>query len=622
MCGINGLVDLKNQLNEKEIRNIICNFNKSVDHRGPDSDGIYVSKNFGIGHTRLSIIDLSVNGKQPMVCNETDNVISYNGEIYNFIDLKNKYLKDHNFFSGTDTEVLLKLYSKLGIEKTILEINGMYAFSLIDKKKNKLYLSRDKAGEKPLYYYFMDDFILWSSDIRTFKYSPIKNKLKISENSLRNYFDVGYVPSPVSIFENVFKLLPGETLEIDLNNNKKFSFFFEKDNCINEDKLFCPNEFESLLEDAVKIRTISDVPYGVFLSSGIDSSLIASILTKVRNTQINSFSIGLENSSLDESMASKKIAKSLKLNHNELIIKENNIINIIPKVISAYDEPFADSSQIPTYILSQFCKNKITVALSGDGGDEIFGGYNRYIYYQKYKSLFKYLFVINKNNILNNSFCNSIFSLLSNFSRIRESSYKFRSLSNIKNIKDFYIKMITQSNDIDNIYKKNESYQIHYLKGEECKDSLKFMQLKDIKNYLPDDILTKVDRASMAHGLEVRCPFLDKRILEFYKINTKHKISNKNNKIVLKNILSKYLDINLISKKKMGFAVPLHKWLGNELYDYCNDIFNSNILQNDEILNQKSVLSMLQKNRAGNTNYTFLIWSILIYLNWKKSWQQ
>jgi asparagine synthase (glutamine-hydrolysing) len=179
MCGINGLVDLKNQLNEKEIRNIICNFNKSVDHRGPDSDGIYVSKNFGIGHTRLSIIDLSVNGKQPMVCNETDNVISYNGEIYNFIDLKNKYLKDHNFFSGTDTEVLLKLYSKLGIEKTILEINGMYAFSLIDKKKNKLYLSRDKAGEKPLYYYFMDDFILWSSDIRTFKYSPIKNKLKI-----------------------------------------------------------------------------------------------------------------------------------------------------------------------------------------------------------------------------------------------------------------------------------------------------------------------------------------------------------------------------------------------------------------------------------------------------------
>ena len=164
--------------------------------------------------------------------------------------------------------------------------------------------------------------------------------------------------------------------------------------------------------------------------------------------------------------------------------------------------------------------------------------------------------------------------------------------------------------------------QIHYLKGEECKDSLKFMQLKDIKNYLPDDILTKVDRASMAHGLEVRCPFLDKRILEFYKINTKYKISNKNNKIVLKNILSKYLDINLISKKKMGFAVPLHKWLGNELYDYCNDIFNSNILQNDEILNQKSVLSMLQKNRAGNTNYTFLIWSILIYLNWKKTWQQ
>lgn len=622
MCGINGLVDLKNQFNEKQIEDIIFNFNKSISHRGPDGDGFYVSKNVGVGHTRLSIIDLSKNGNQPMICEESGNIISYNGEIYNFLNLKNKYLKDQVFFSNTDTEVLLRLYSKLGIEKTIHEINGMYAFSLIDKKKNKIYLSRDKAGEKPLYYYFMNDFIIWSSELRTFKYSPIKHKLKISENSLRNYFDVGYIPSPVSIFENIFKLLPGETLEIDLTNNKKNSFFFEKDNFIDEDKFFIPNIFESLIEDAVKIRTISDVPYGVFLSSGVDSSLVASILTKVKNSQINSFSIGLENSLLDESVASKKIAKSLGLNHNELIINEKNILNIIPQVISAYDEPFADSSQIPTYILSKFCKNKITVALSGDGGDEIFGGYNRYIYYEKYRSLFKYLFKFNKINILNNVFFNSFFNLLSKFSLFKENSYKFRSLNNIKNIKDFYVKMITQNDEVDSIYKKREFYEIHYLKGGDCIDSLKFMQLKDIKNYLPDDILTKVDRASMAHGLEVRSPFLDKRILEFYKINNKYKISNKNNKIVLKNILVKYLDINLISKKKMGFAVPIGKWLRNELYDYCNDIFNSNTLQNDEILNQNSVISMLKKNREGKSNFNFLIWSILIYLNWKKSWQE
>ena len=257
--------------------------------------------------------------------------------------------------------------------------------------------------KKPLYYYFDDEYLIWSSELRSFNYSPIKNNLSLNEEAIRNYFDVGYIPAPLSIFKNVNKLLPGETIEIDLNTNKKKKFFFEIKNENYNCNLENINNFEKTLEDAVKIRTISDVPYGVFLSSGVDSTLVASILSKVKNTKISSFSIGLDNNYLDESKLSKKIAQTLGLDHNELIINETDLINTIPKMIDTYSEPFADSSQIPTYILSEFSRKKITVALSGDGGDEIFGGYNRYLYYKNYQYILKFIFTLNKINFLNNS---------------------------------------------------------------------------------------------------------------------------------------------------------------------------------------------------------------------------
>ena len=622
MCGINGIVDFKNNLNKIDIRNIINNFNKSISHRGPDGNGCEVIDNIGLGHTRLSIIDLSKNGKQPMYDKNNNVLISYNGEVYNFLDLKNQYLTNDIFFSNSDTEVILKLYSSLGIEKLIKEINGMYAFCILDRNKKKIFLSRDKIGKKPLYYYFDDEYVIWSSELKSFKYSPIKNRLSINDEAIRNYFDVGYIPAPLSIFKNVYKLLPGETIEIDLNKKTKKNFFFEIKNESYNCNLENINNLEKTLEDAVKIRTISDVPYGVFLSSGIDSSLVASILAKIKNTKISSFSIGLKNNYLDESRLSKKIAQNLGLDHNELIINETDLINTIPRMIDTYSEPFADSSQIPTYILSEFSRKKITVALSGDGGDEIFGGYNRYLYFQKYNYLLRLIFILNKINILNSPILKTVTEKIKKKFPLKESVYKFDSLSQMKNIQDYYKKMVIQSNAVNKIYKNNVDYNIFYLKGPIDNNYLKMMQIKDINNYLPDDILTKVDRASMAHGLEVRCPLLDKRLHKFVGIDNNLKISNNNGKFLLRKILSKYLDINLISKKKMGFAIPLHRWLSCELYELGSDLFNSSLLKYDNILDQSEILNLWELNKKGNTHFSFLLWSIIIYLQWKDSWQK
>ena len=622
MCGINGIVDLTNKLDQNQIKEIIKNFNSSLIHRGPDDNGLKIINNVGIGHTRLSIIDLSKNGKQPMPDLKNNTLISYNGEIYNFLSLKEKFLNNETFLSNTDTEVLLKLYSVLGIEKLVQEINGMYAFSIFDIKKNKIYLSRDKIGKKPLYYYYENDYIIWSSELKSFRFSPIKNKLNVSSVSIKNYFDVGYVPSPLSIFQNIYKLLPGETIEIDLTKNIKKHHFFEskKENFNSND--FSLESFENILEDSIRIRTIADVPYGVFLSSGIDSSLVASILAKIKNSKLSSFSIGLNDYELDESKTSKKIAKTLGLDHNELIINEKSLIDTIPNMVDTYSEPFADSSQIPTYILSQFSKKKITVALSGDGGDEIFGGYNRYIYYKKYKYLLNTIFFLNKINLFNNNLFDKFIKNFEKNSYFRESAYKINSINKIKNPQDYYKKMIMQSDQIKKIFKNSGEYDVHYLKGQNNKNPLIMMQTKDINNYLPDDILTKVDRASMAHSLEVRCPLLDKRLHKFVGLSDKFKISNNSGKFILKEILSKYLDINLISRKKMGFAIPLNKWLSGELYNLFNDLLNSDLLKNDEFLNQEYILKIWDLNKKGNKQFSFLLWSILIYLQWKEVWQK
>jgi asparagine synthase (glutamine-hydrolysing) len=617
MCGISGIVDFNKKLGKEKIFNILKNFNIILHHRGPDDSGIWTEDNIGIAHTRLSILDLSKNGHQPMVSKNKNIILSYNGEIYNFEDLKLE-LTDKNLKSKSDSEVLLEYYSEHGIDKLIEKANGMYAFSIYDKRKNQLILARDKVGKKPLYYFFDNEFCIWGSEINIFKNSPVHNKLKINSNAIDNFFKVGYVPNPISIFEQIQKLKPGEIIIIDVKSQKKISkknFFIKKENQL------VNNSVEETIRDSIRIRTISDVPYGVFLSSGIDSALVASILKDLKKN-VDSFSIGIKNNqTIDESAGSKKIAKLLGLNHNELRIDEDSLINYFPKLAEVYGEPFADTSQIPTLILSEFSKKKISVALSGDGGDELFCGYNRYLYTLRYKKILQNIFKINKNI----NFIKYIrkFLNLCNIETECKLFSKLNTLENTTSFDDLYTKLVRLDNKEMDIFNfKNNDYKNFYLKSDDAftGDELFEMQNKDIQNYLPDDILTKVDRASMKNSLEVRCPLLDHRLSSVIFFNKDLKIKNNQTKIILRNILKKYLDINFISKEKKGFAIPINKWLRSGLSNIVDDYFNSTLLKHDEFLSQKKINILWEKYKKGSSQSTNTIWSTLIYLQWKKHW--
>ena len=616
MCGISGIVDLNFKLSNDKIKNILSEFNSILEHRGPDNSGYWIFNNIGMAHTRLSIIDLSNNGNQPMTSDNGSSIISYNGEIYNFKQLL-KNLNNINLKSSTDTEVILEFYNQYGIDSLIEHANGMYAFSIFDKNKNQLILARDKIGKKPLYYFCDDDYFVWGSEINIFKNSLLRNKLKISKEALQNYFDVGYIPSPLSIFSKIKKLIPGEVVKFDLKT-KKISI--KKNSFIKTSFNLLDINIEDTIIDAVNIRTISDVPYGVFLSSGVDSTLVAAVLKSLKPS-VQSFSIGLKNNKLDESQESRKIAKTLKLNHNEEIVDENKLINIFPNIPNIYGEPFADSSQIPTILLSNFSKKKITVALSGDGGDEIFCGYNRYLYTNKYKKTLNILFFLNK---IFNKIPYQLFSRFAKFFyRNHKVLQKINSMKSINNFYDLYIRLVKQYHQDLSFFKNDTTFDCYYLKNdlEKITDPLTMMQSLDIQNYLPDDILTKVDRASMASSLEVRCPLLDHRLSNTLFQNTSKKIENNQSKIILRKILKKYIDLNLLSKEKKGFAIPINYWLQNGLKKISNDLIFSDILKNDEFIDHKKIKFMWSEHIQNKQDHSKIIWSLLIYLQWKINWK-
>lgn len=616
MCGISGIIDFNFKLSKEKLQNIILEFNNTLKHRGPDNAGSWMYNNIGIGHTRLSIIDLSNKGNQPMISNNGKSIISYNGEIYNFKELS-QMLKNIKLKSNTDTEVILEFYTQFGIDSLINKANGMYAFSIYDKKKNCLLLTRDKVGKKPLYYFYDEDYFIWGSELNIFKIDLLKNKLKISNEALQNYFEVGYVPSPLSIFTQVKKLLPGEIVSLDVNSKRIFT---KKNSFIKNNSNLVNNSYEDTIIDSVNIRTMSDVPYGVFLSSGVDSTLVAAILKSLKPS-VQSFSIGLKNNKLDESKDSRKIAKALNLNHHEEIIDETNLMGLFDQISKTYGEPFADSSQIPTMLLSSFSKKKITVALSGDGGDEIFCGYNRYLYTYRFQKIINLLFIFNKT--LGRLPYNITKKIAKFFFRNFKILDKINSLDDIKNFYDLYKRLVKQySNDLV-IFKESKDYHSLYTKNDhkDLKDPLVLMQSLDIQNYLPDDILTKVDRASMRSSLEVRCPLLDKRLSTAIFLSEEQKINNKKGKIILRDILKKYIDPELISLEKKGFAIPINDWLLNGLKKIANDLILSDTLKDDEYIDYKKIKIIWDDHLKKKKDYSQLIWSLLIYLQWKVNWK-
>lgn len=638
MCGILGYIFNNNyKLSEEEFKENL----KILKKRGPNfSDQVTLNDNnykLYLGHTRLSIIELSNIANQPF--KDSENILVFNGEIYNHKSLRSIFNNKFLYKSNSDTETLFYLLKYNNISDVLCKIEGMFSFLFYDIKKKKISISRDRAGEKPLYIYNTKNCLAFTSDLSTFK----KNKysqLTINTNSIKNFLDLNYIPHPETIYNECFKLPPASYIEFDLNKYKfnsetNFNNFImqegvsykkwwklkvNKEILLNNSYDMIKNNTEKLISDSVKKQLISDVPLGAFLSSGIDSSLIVALMQKFQNNT-KTFTIGYKNSNLNEADDAKKISNVLGTDHTEYNFDSKDLINLVEIMPLVYSEPFADSSQIPTFMVSKLASNSVKVALSGDGGDELFGGYNRYLIAKKYWKYFS-IFPINirKKLLRIISFIpHNIFSSIFEKYTGKNNFYKIiDKLNRIETQEDYYYSMTHEWQDINKLLNFDINNKKVIFDETNNLSFQKKMMLYDFNTYLTDDILCKVDRASMYNSLETRAPYLDYKVSEYcFSIKDEFNFKMDNGKFLLKDILSKYLPESLIQKKKKGFAIPIADWLKNELYDWSNDYLNEDICKKHNFFNYNEVKKLIRNNTNQDTNSNHnKIWSIIQFNKW------
>ena len=649
MCGITGYIsDIKKDSDYFDIK--FQNILKILERRGPDSSGIWSDNkdlNVYLGHTRLSILDTSSFGSQPMSSKNKRYVIVYNGECYNHNYLRNKcdqYLIDNKrepiLWSGnSDTETILEFFCIFGIETTLSEIDGMFSFSIWDIKSNDLICARDKFGEKPFFYFYNTETFIFSSDISVFS---LFEDLKVNYKSLQYYLSHGYFGNNQTIYNEVSSLQPGSYLKISQKEKKldikKYFDVFKKIN-IKKNKRQDKNldDLDNILNNAVKSQMISDVPIGSFLSGGIDSSLITAIMQNHSEKKINTYSIGFENSDYDESSYAKIVADQIGTKHHNIIFTAKDALKLIPDLPKAYSMPFADPSQLPTLFLSKFAAKDIKVALSGDGGDELFGGYNRYEYGKRFWPYIKILPKFIKRVIPEQSFkdANGLTSLSmqaiiklwnknKNIPQVENKLWKFMRMAKSNSLEELYLSLSSQWDSRviikNNSIIKNMENPINNLSNISIEEKL---MLSDIVSYLPNDILVKVDRASMYNSLEVRAPYLNSKVYEFSNdLDINQKINGTNKKFILKNLLNKYVTNFPINRHKQGFSMPLAEWLRNELREWAESLLTKknvekiNYLKWDEI---SKIWKNFLNNQVQSENQ---IWIILMLLAWNEEYKK
>ena len=622
MCGISGFIDLKGNIAKEQLEKIIISMNDKVVHRGPDSSGTWVDtdNSLALGHRRLSIIDLSDTGHQPMVSPSGRYIITYNGEIYNFQIIKTQLLSKKYKFKGTsDTEVLLGAIDCWGLKKALGKIDGMFAFALWDKKEKTLFLARDRIGKKPLYYGIYDNIFFFSSELKSIRAHP-QFTPTIDREAVSAYLRHNYIPSPFSIYKGIKKLEQASYLSFSPanNGNIKIENYWDikkiaEEGCANPFTLDHRQILEGLdkkINKSVSERMMSDVPIGSFLSGGIDSSLVTAVMQKNSNKPIKTFCVGFGEGEFNEAKSAKAIAKYLGTDHTELYLSPQEALNVIPEMAHIYDEPFADPSQIPTLLISRLAKKHVTVALSGDGGDELFAGYSRY-------------------NLANNiaKICLALpLSLRKAVIKVSHSLpvhgrfYKLLELFDAKDQDDLYFKLMSfwkePSNVVINGYESESVFNKMSGKVDLSNFYNKMMYI-DMVSYLPDDILTKVDRASMANSLECRCPLLDYQLIEYaWRIPLSLKMDGGKGKYILRSLLEEYIPKELFDRPKQGFGIPHHQWLRNELKEWAGDLLNENRLKQDGIFRADLVQKRWEEHLSGKFDWGYHIWSILMFQSW------
>lgn len=646
MCGFVGFLGGEISTNTPLAKKTIQNMTDLIVARGPDSGGSWIdSKNtIALGHRRLSILDLSSMGRQPMSSASARYTIAFNGEIYNHLELRSRVEKRSESvrWQGTsDTETLLACIEIWGIETTLKEIIGMFAFALWDSLSGTLTLARDRFGEKPVYYGWQNSGLgkvfLFGSDLKAFKGHP-EFSPSVNRDSLCLFLRYKYVPSPHCIYQDFYKLDPGCYIQIfkgESSVEPKYYWSAEevaKESILNpfDGDFFDASKYlEGKIRKAVSRQTISDVPLGTFLSGGIDSSLITSILQEQSSKPIKTFTIGFEDKAYNEAEYAKKIAEVLGTDHHELYVSPERSLSLIPELPQAYGEPFADSSQIPTLLLSELVKSEVSVALSGDAGDEIFCGYNRYTLADD---------IWNKLNVLpypaRNLFSIGLDSIPSRL---------FDMVSAYSKVGDFSSRLAEKVQKVSNILKADSKKSLYYSLTSDWTDpsewvidgsepstkitsdnvkldgwcSKRYMMMMDLLTYLPDDILTKVDRASMACSLEVRVPFLDHELVEAtFQVPIAHHLSGGKSKAILRDILYQSVPKDLIERPKMGFGVPLDSWLRGPLREWAQDLLDEELIIKQGYLVHSKVTRMWNEHLSGTKNWSGQLWSILMFQAW------
>lgn len=641
MCGI---VGFRTNRDFSQLQESLPEATSRLIHRGPDNTGLFFDEEAGVGlgHRRLSVIDLSEAGRQPMSSDDGMVHIVYNGEMYNFKEVR-KILEgcSHSFSTETDTEVILKAYLEWGID-CLNRFVGMFAFALWDKRSRLLFLARDRLGIKPLYYHFDRGRFLFASELKAMMAFKVFQR-NIDPDSIPLFLHYQYIPAPRTIFKNTYKLLPGYCLVYDGQDLETYAFWNlphrgEEGGAFKSKEEDVIDELDHLLTRAVSDRLVSDVPLGALLSGGIDSSMVVALMQKVNPVPVRTFSIGFREPEYNEAPWAFEVANHLGTEHTEFYVTPKDAMDVIPRLPEIYDEPFADSSAIPTYLVSSLARSQVTVALSGDGGDEQFSGYVRYWTTQAMATSFQRL-------------PSSIRRALKMFFKkipplwVEKCYLPWREFLpqrfRVANFPDKWQKLITLMGkaEVQELYRMTiclwSEAELYRILGESLPKSqyeeiflqtegwplLSRLMRVDQKTYLPDAMLTKVDRSSMAASLEVRVPLLDHRVVEYTaKLPDSLKYRNGEGKYILRRLLSRYVPSNMFERPKMGFGVPIDKWFRNELKDLLLDYLSPERLKKEGIFDQYLVEEKIKEHLLGEVNHQYRLWSLLMWEMWRERW--
>jgi asparagine synthase (glutamine-hydrolysing) len=638
MCGIAGVLNPAAGSREALERGAAA-MADSLAHRGPDDNGLWGDAEAGVAitHRRLSIVDLSPAGHQPMTSADGRFVITYNGEVYNFQELRAELeARGVSFRGHSDTEVMLEAFSAYGITATIKRLIGMFALGIWDRKERTLTLVRDRLGIKPLYWAKFNGLFLFGSELKSLRAYPGWEP-RIDRSAVAAFMRLNYVPAPHTIYQGVHMLEPGSILTLSANGEPRIEKYWDaRDvarnglaNPLHGSDIELTDQLETLLQDAVRRRMVADVPVGAFLSGGVDSSTVAALMQTANAGPVRTYSIGFDLPSYNEAGYAAAVAKHLDTEHTEMIVSPQQALDVIPKLPDFYDEPFADSSQIPTFLVSQMTCQHVTVALSGDGGDELFAGYNRHQFAATYwpklqlaPAPLRRLLAMVLTSLSADQWTRLLsFAFSHNApSQAGDKIYKLAAVLKLGDETAMYRHLVSHWNPAELMPGVAEAG------GATWDDALnggfvERMQLADIQTYLPDDILTKVDRASMAVALEARVPLLDHRVVEFsWRLPRDMKMRGGTTKWLLREVLYRHVPRELIERPKMGFSIPLGEWLRGPLRDWAENLLSEQRLREAGLLDVQQVRACWQDHLSGRHNRQYELWNVLMLEAWRERW--